>query len=120
MAVWLCIIILTFLIMVCNYCVSKKKNDSKYNESIETKGSILNNIVFGGELAEASGKIYYSNANDNWSLYCKNLKASCIINKTGLSCTFYPTDGKKGKKNEKDKNYGVFRVLDYALWKGVR
>ena len=30
------------------------------------------------------------------------------------------TDGKKGKKNEKDKNYGVFRVLDYALWKGVR
>ena len=28
--------------------------------------------------------------------------------------------GKKGKKNEKDKNYGVFGVLDYALWKGVR
>ena len=22
--------------------------------------------------------------------------------------------------NEKDQNYGVFRVLDYALWKGVR
>ena len=21
---------------------------------------------------------------------------------------------------EKDQNYGVFRVLDYALWKGVR
>lgn len=37
-----------------------------------------------------------------------------------LSCTFYPTDGKKGKKNEKDQNNGVFRVLDYALWKGVR
>lgn len=33
-----------------------------------------NNIVSGGELAEASGKIYYSNANDNWSLYCKNIK----------------------------------------------
>lgn len=32
----------------------------------------------------------------------------------------HPTDGKKGKKNEKDKNYGVFRVLDYALRKGVR
>ena len=26
----------------------------------------------------------------------------------------------KRLKNEKDKNYGVFRVLDYALWKGVR
>ena len=26
----------------------------------------------------------------------------------------------KRQKNEKDKNYGVFRVLDYALWKGVR
>ena len=62
------------LIIVCNYCVSEKKSDSKYNESIETNGSILNNIVFGGELAEASGKIYYSNANDNWNLYCKNLK----------------------------------------------
>lgn len=49
-----------------------------------------------------------------------NIKSSYIFNKTGLSCTFYPTDGKKGKKNEKDKNYGVFRVLDYALWKGVR
>lgn len=62
------------LIIVCNHGVSEKKSDSKYNESIETNGSILNNIVFGGELAEESGKIYYSNANDNWSLYCKNLK----------------------------------------------
>lgn len=62
------------LIIVCNHCVSEKKSDSKYNESIETNGSILNNIVFGGELAEESGKIYYSNANDNWSLYRKNLK----------------------------------------------
>ncbi len=26
----------------------------------------------------------------------------------------------KRQKNEKTKNYGVFRVLDYALWKGVR
>ena len=49
-----------------------------------------------------------------------NIKSSYIFNKTGLSCTFYPTDGKKGKKNEKDQNNGVFRVLDYALWKGVR
>ena len=62
------------LIIVCNHCVSEKKSDSKYNESIETNGSILNNIVFGGELAEESGKIYYSNANDSWSLYRKNLK----------------------------------------------
>ena len=62
------------LIIVCNHGVSEKKSDSKYNESIETNGSILNNIVFGGELAEESGKIYYSNANDNWNLYCKNLK----------------------------------------------
>jgi len=62
------------LIIVCNHGVSEKKSDSKYNESIETNGSILNNIVFGGELAEESGKIYYSNANDNWSLYRKNLK----------------------------------------------
>lgn len=53
------------LIIVCNHCVSEKKSDSKYNESIETNGSILNNIVFGGELAEESGKIYYSNANDS-------------------------------------------------------
>lgn len=33
------------LIIVCNHCVSEKKSDSKYNESIETNGSILNNIV---------------------------------------------------------------------------
>ena len=29
------------LIIVCNHCVSEKKSDSKYNESIETNGSIL-------------------------------------------------------------------------------
>ena len=28
------------LIIVCNHCVSEKKSDSKYNESIETNGSI--------------------------------------------------------------------------------
>ena len=29
------------LIIVCNHCVSEKKSDSKYNESIETNGSII-------------------------------------------------------------------------------
>lgn len=39
-----------------------------------------------------------------------NIKSSYIFNKTGLSCTFYPTDGKKGKKMKKTKimEYFVF------------
>lgn len=70
-----CVLLLFFYIY--NQDIIQNKINDEYAENIEIEmyqTISSNNIVSGGELAEANGKIYYSNANDDWSLYCKNIK----------------------------------------------
>jgi antitoxin component of RelBE/YafQ-DinJ toxin-antitoxin module len=51
----------------------KEKTSVQINETMEDE-NISNNIALGGELAERNGKIYFSNADDDWCLYVRNLE----------------------------------------------
>jgi hypothetical protein len=65
--------IIVFVEVKCRRTSFKEKTSARINETMENENT-SNNIALGGELAEKNGKIYFSNADDNWCLYVRNLE----------------------------------------------